>query len=354
MDRNQKLPMATPWVEKHRPKCLDSIAHQAEVVTALKRCVSSGTMPNMLFYGSAGVGKSSAIHALGHELFGPKFYRQRLFEFNASSDRGIKVVRERIKSIAQQVIASPSQDVLARYPCPEYQIIVLDEADALTRDAQAALRRIIEDYAAHTRFCIICNYPSQIIEPIVSRCARFRFGALPPDVIMSRLRDIFLLETSPRPAPETLSDALRTISTRVQGDMRRAVNLLQTSLQLASSLLEEFSSDNVLLCDDAVPDEAVNDLIRITTDASVSLQDFLSHIDVNIIRQGYPADTILSEIWSKLSFDADVPDRYRVLISEEYARAGAYLARRTSEDIVLWRFLIAIRNGYVHMYSHQE
>ena len=167
-----------PWVEKYRPETVDEVSHQAEVTRALSSAIESGNIPHLMFYGPPGTGKTSTILALAKELFGHEFFRQRVTELNASDERGIAVVREKIKKFAQRKIAKHPD---GRTNVPPIQICILDEADSMTSDAQAALRRIIEQYSATTRFCIICNYVSKIIDPLASRCVKFRFSPIAKD-----------------------------------------------------------------------------------------------------------------------------------------------------------------------------
>jgi replication factor C subunit 2/4 len=156
-----------------RPSKIDEVSHQSEVVSALNQSIKTGQVPHLLMYGPPGTGKTSTVLAMAMELFGKNFYKKRILELNASDERGIAVVREKIKKFAQRKIAkNPELD------CPPIQIIILDEADSMTVDAQAALRRIIEAYSANTRFCIICNYISKIIDPLASRCVKFRFSPI--------------------------------------------------------------------------------------------------------------------------------------------------------------------------------
>jgi replication factor C subunit 2/4 len=164
-----------PWVEKYRPTTVSEISYQTEVVSALTTSVETGKIPHLLFYGPPGTGKTSTILALAKQIFGPKFYRTRILELNASDERGIQMVREKVKKFAQKKISKATDPA---YPCPPLQLIILDEADSMTVDAQSALRRTIEVHSRQTRFCIICNYVSKIIEPLASRCVKFRFAPI--------------------------------------------------------------------------------------------------------------------------------------------------------------------------------
>ena len=169
-------PRMQPWVEKYRPRTLEDVKSQDHVVDVLRRMLNSASLPHLLMYGPPGTGKTSTILALSRELFGPELFSSRVLELNASDERGITVVRERIKTFAQQALmhAPTSKEYREKYPCPPFKIIILDEADSLTQDSQSALRRVMENYAAVTRICFCCNYVTRIIDPIASRCSKFR------------------------------------------------------------------------------------------------------------------------------------------------------------------------------------
>ncbi len=200
-----------PWTEKYRPRKLTEVAGQHETVSSLRAFVKAGNMPNLLFAGPPGVGKTTCALALAHELFG-KDYTGNFLELNASDERGIDVVRGRIKDFARTVS-------LGGVP---FKLIFLDEGDALTGDAQQALRRTMESYSTATRFIISANYSSKIIEPIQSRCAIYRFLQLQGKDIRKMLEHITKEEKLK--VDEDAYDAVFYVS---EGDMRKAINILQ-------------------------------------------------------------------------------------------------------------------------------
>jgi len=150
-----------------RPKNVSEISHQDAIVNTLKTSIANGQLPHLLFYGPPGTGKTSTIIAVARELFGPKFRENgRFLELNASDDRGINVIREKVKSFAQGAISTSSS-------MPPFKILVLDEADSMTGDAQSALRRMMENYSKVTRFCLICNYVSRYCSSIIDSCIAY-------------------------------------------------------------------------------------------------------------------------------------------------------------------------------------
>jgi replication factor C subunit 2/4 len=212
--------MSAPWIDKYRPKKLEHIIHQDEIKRVLQNTVKTGELPHLLLYGPPGTGKTSIILALGYELFGPQLMNERILELNASDERGIDTVREKIITFAKESINS----VDPRYPCPPYKIIVLDEADAITLDAQSALRKVIETSSKITRFCFTCNYIDKIIDPIVSRCVKFRFKPIDKESMTERLK--FIVKKENLQLNDECYDKIYEIS---EGDARKAIMILQNT-----------------------------------------------------------------------------------------------------------------------------
>lgn len=201
----------------------------------------------MLFYGPPGTGKTSTILALAKQLFGPELVKSRVLELNASDERGISIVRQKVKDFARmQLSAAPSYKVMVqdadaeggvkqvpyreKYPCPPFKIVVLDEADSMTQDAQSALRRTMETYSKMTRFCLVCNYVTRIIDPLASRCSKFRFKSLDQGNAVARVSDIAKLE-GVRMENGVAEELVRV----ADGDLRKAITFLQSAARLVGA-----------------------------------------------------------------------------------------------------------------------
>jgi replication factor C small subunit len=199
------------WTEKYRPRKLSDIVGQKDIVERLSSYVRSGNLPHLMFAGPAGTGKTTSALALAREMYGES-WRDNFIELNASDERGIDVVRGKIKEFARTAPIGGAA----------FKIIFLDEADALTPDAQAALRRTMERYSRNCRFVLSCNYSSKIIDPIQSRCAIYRFRPLDREAIAIEIGRIAAAEEL-----TVTEDALDAIAYVAQGDMRKAINALQ-------------------------------------------------------------------------------------------------------------------------------
>jgi len=317
-----KVPKAVPWVEKFRPRCINDVAHQDEVVSVLRNTIKGNEFPNLLFYGPPGTGKTSTILAVCRELFGSDIYRSRVLELNASDERGIQVIRDKVKKFANLSISAKKPD---GSPCPTFKVIILDEADSMTTAAQAALRRTMEKQTKTTRFCLICNYVSRIIEPITSRCAKFRFKDLPVETVKTRLDMICKSE-------DILIDehALNQLITTSEGDMRKAITFLQSVHRLKAG--EEISCDDVIEMAGIVPDELLDSLVNTCNLGSYE------KLDANvksIIMKGYSGAQILTQLHDKLVLDEKLDDNKKSVVMEKLAVTDKCLCDGADEYLQL-------------------
>jgi replication factor C subunit 2/4 len=280
----------TPWVEKYRPRTLAEVESQDEAVSALRACLKDGAnMPHFLFHGPPGTGKTTSILAVAHELFGPDYIRSRVRELNASDDRGINVVREKIKVFAQGAVSSGGSSVTQSdgkvYPVPGFKLIILDEADALLPDAQGALRRMMEDFSDVTRFCILCNYVSRIIDPIASRCAKYRFKPLVKSALYHRIEYVAQAEGI------QLSEAsLKALDSVSGGDLRLAIMHLQSAHKASGS---DLTKEDFVAVSGSVP----ADVMEAYTKALLSqhLEEVIQ-VSRQLVAQGYAAAQVLQQL----------------------------------------------------------
>ena len=201
------------WVERYRPQRLSDVVNQREIIGSIEALLKKESeMPHMLFSGSAGIGKTTTALCVARQILGDN-WREYMLELNASDERGINMVREKVKKFSRW----------ASFGDIPFKIIILDEADEMTSDAQTALRRIIEDTARHCRFIITANNISKIIEPIQSRCAVFKFTTVSRQDVVSRLKAI-----AEKEGTESDEDGLQAVYDYAGGDLRHAINLLQT------------------------------------------------------------------------------------------------------------------------------
>ncbi|XP_043670893.1 replication factor C subunit 5 isoform X3 [Vespula pensylvanica] len=213
-----------PWVEKYRPKKLEELISHEEILKTIKKFIDENQLPHLLLYGPPGTGKTSTILACAKKLYKPAQFNSMVLEMNASDDRGIGIVRGQILNFA-------STGTMYR---SGFKLIILDEADAMTNDAQNALRRIIEKYTENVRFCIICNYLGKIIPALQSRCTKFRFGPLQSEQILPRLNEVIEQENL-----KVTDDGKQALMTLCGGDMRKVLNILQSTWLAFGSVTEE-------------------------------------------------------------------------------------------------------------------
>jgi replication factor C small subunit len=214
------IPKSNIWTEKYRPTTFEEMVGQEEVVKRVRGLTESMNLPHLMFTGPAGIGKSTLALIVVKKLFGES-WRENYLELNASDERGIGVIREKVKDFART-------KAITSIP---FKVIFLDEADALTRDAQNALRRTMENYSNTCRFILSCNYSSKIIDPIQSRCVLFRFTLLEKKDISKILKRI-----SEGEGLEIADDAVDTVYEASEGDCRRAINLLQSTASISTKI----------------------------------------------------------------------------------------------------------------------
>ncbi|KAF8061550.1 P-loop containing nucleoside triphosphate hydrolase protein [Lyophyllum atratum] len=345
-------PALQPWVEKYRPKTIDDVSAQEHTVTVLRKALTSTNLPHMLFYGPPGTGKTSTILALARQLFGPDNFKNRVLELNASDERGISIVRDKIKNFARQ---TPRAEAVSSdgktYPCPPYKIIILDEADSMTQDAQGALRRIMETYARITRFCLVCNYVTRIIEPLASRCSKFRFTPLDPSSSTSRLSYIAQAEHI-----NVDSAVIDTLISTSSGDLRRAITYLQSASRLSSSTSPPTAITPVDIQEIAgvVPEVVINDFARtlgieieggMDIDATRKLNEStfgsIQSKVKELMREGFSATQLLSQLHDLVVLHPTLNGRQKSLCGLVFAEADKALCDGADEE--LWILEVGLR-----------
>jgi len=300
------------WIEKYRPKKLDDVVGQIEVVKRLKSYIQARNLPHLLFSGPPGVGKTACAICVARELFG-EGWANNFTELNASDERGIDVVRTKIKNFAR---TSPLGEA-------EFKIIFLDEADALTSDAQSALRRTMEKYTSSCRFIMSCNYSSKIIEPIQSRCAVYRFKPISSATVEERIKHIAKIE-----GVTLTDDGLEAIRYVAAGDMRRAINALQAAAMLDKTV----NMDAIYKTTATAKPEEIIDLIKHALDGN--FMKARAQLDYLLIEQGLSGEDIISQIYRAM-FDMTIPDKLKVDLIDRIGEIDFRIAEGANERIQL-------------------
>ncbi|MDY0293449.1 MAG: replication factor C small subunit [Candidatus Methanomethylophilaceae archaeon] len=300
------------WTEKYRPKKLEDVIGQKHVTERLRAYAESRNMPHLLLTGPAGTGKTTCSLALARDLFGDQ-WKGNFIELNASDERGIDVVRGKIKEFAR---TAPLGDA-------DFKIIFMDEADALTSDAQAALRRTMEKYSRICRFILSCNYSSKIIDPIQSRCAVFRFRPLTGDDVREFLGKIIANE-----GVSIEEDALESLIHVARGDMRKAVN----SLQVAASLGKPIDVDAVYQTTGMADPERVRSMLETALSGSfVRARDMLDEI---MITYGLSGQDIIRQIHASF-FELSISDSEKVRLMDKTGEVEFRIVEGSNERIQL-------------------
>lgn len=307
-----------PWIEKYRPSTLNEIVSHDEIISTLRIFIKNRCLPHLLFYGPPGSGKTSTITATAKELYG-KYFDFMVMELNASDDRGIEVVRNKIKQFVISKNVFFGKNVEDREDI--FKLVILDETDAMTNDAQAILRKIIEEYTNNTRFCLICNYIQNISPALQSRCTRFRFSPIGNNDIKNKI--IKITETEDIAITNT---GIETIIKRSKGDMRKVLNILQ-SVSMSYSIINE---KNINMCIghprkqeitkilnfliNKSFEDSYNNIIKIKNEYGLSLGDIVTEIHDIIVDYIITSTTTYEDI-KKLNIKtmASILDKLRVI-----------------------------------------
>jgi len=325
-----------PLVEKYRPRKLDEIVQQEKVVKVLKECLKTGKLQHTLFYGPPGTGKTSSILAFVMELFGPKIYHKRVIELNASDERGIGVVRNKILTFAKSAIGNPDPN----YPSPPYKIIILDEADAMTAEAQSALRADMEKLSNITRFCFICNYINKIQEPIASRCMKFRFKIINNITMNIKLRDIANKEKF-----NVDESVLDIISEVAKGDIRNGIIILQ-SIKYIYDYKKKITLEDVYDAINYLPPQVIINLWdNIITQNTCLISDVKAHV-IELKQKGYSLNTFLDKLAQYIIKNNILTNKQKSIIAIMISKTEKRLLNGADEYIQLLNVISSIKGIY--------
>ncbi|XP_013909502.1 PREDICTED: replication factor C subunit 5 [Thamnophis sirtalis] len=315
-------------VEKYRPQTLGDLISHEDILNTIQKFISEDRLPHLLLYGPPGTGKTSTILACAKQLYTGREFSSMVLELNASDDRGIDIVRGPILNF------SSTRTIFKR----GFKLVILDEADAMTQDAQNALRRVIEKFTENTRFCLICNYLSKIIPALQSRCTRFRFGPLTPELMVPRLKHVIEKENV-----DVSDDGMKALVTLSNGDMRRSLNILQSTYMAFGQVTEEtvytctgqpLKSDIANILDWMLNldfSSAYRNIMELKTLKGLALQDILTEIHLFVHRVDFPT-SVRIQLLIKM---ADVEHRLATGTNEKIQLGSLVAAFQVTRDLIV-------------------
>jgi len=318
MSEAEGTPGREIWIEKYRPQTLDDVAGQEQIVSRLQSYIEQDDLPHLLFAGPAGVGKTTCATAIAREIYGDD-WRGNFLELNASDQRGIDVVRDRIKNFARSSFGGF-----------DYRIIFLDEADSLTSDAQSALRRTMEQFSDNTRFILSCNYSSQIIDPIQSRCAVFRFSPLSDAAVAEQVREIAAAE-----GIEVTEEGVDALVYAANGDMRRAIN----SLQAAATTGDVVDAEAVYQITSTARPEEIESMVTAAIEGDFA--QARSVLDALLTETGMAGGDIIDQLHRSV-WEFDLDERATVRLMERVGEADYRISEGANEQVQLEALLASL------------
>jgi replication factor C subunit 2/4 len=323
---------SVPWTEKYRPTKLEHVKSQKSI-NILENALKTGDLPNLLIYGNPGTGKTTSVLALCKQLFGPIKYKERVLELNASDERGINVVRGKIINFSKILIGNTVPD----YLCPPFKVIILDEADEMTKEGQSALRKVMEDNLNITRFIFICNYSKHIIEPINSRCVKIRFNPINKYDIRQKLTEI-----SNKEELKIEKNAIREISKYTSGDLRKSILMLQ-NLKYIKKDNETISKNDINeLCKYITQyefDEIIKNIRNINNKNNIK---YVMNMVDSILNNGHVFESVIEKVIYYIT-NFDTSDLIKAKILFKLSDVDKKINGRASEYIQLLNLLNMIR-----------
>ncbi len=312
-----------PWIEKYRPNNLDDICSHEQILGTLKNFIKNKDLPHLLFYGPPGTGKTSTILSCAKELYGTNVDLMVL-QINVSAERGIEVVRNKILQFVQ------SRSFLFSENNKLFKLVILDEADAMTPDAQAILRRIIEKYTVNARFCLICNYIKKINLALQSRCTIFRFSPIPDDIVKLKIKAIEKKEKL-----KITEDATNSILEKSSGDFRKIINILQTCSMISNKITEDIIDKSLGYPKSSEINIIYNSLLN---DSFAKSYKIISKIKNT---EGYSLNDIIKCVFKKIINDID--DKIKLnkinFIIQKIGILEYNLINNTNDNIQLTSFI---------------
>ena len=333
---NSKL----PFVEKYRPKSLEQIISQDDIIQTIKKFLDKNSLTHLLFYGTAGTGKTTCAKAISNFLYG-EHKTGNILELNASDERGIDIVKEQIKSFCQTLNSFSNFNLNNNDKNSNFfKLVILDEADMMTTDAQSALRRIMEKYTNNVRFILICNQIHKIHPAVQSRCMRFRFRPIQNDKCLNRLKEICNSENIKYDNEMTL----KTVIQLGNRDMRKMLNLLEATLMSSES--NNYITINDVYTTAGLPSiKEFNQILKFINNKNENLGNIYNKVNNERLTKGYSIQDLINMLHDKIRSDnsININDEQKRNCYIKLADMDYILRKGGDEEVVLQNFICLVR-----------